>query len=91
MQTTLTEIAKENPRRVGLAIKNCTGIGNPTGAYMAISEDKGDARTARGFLMWPGDVVVLLKSEGDHPEKSWYGQSAAGTSCCVTIESMEEG
>jgi len=30
----------------------------------------------------------LREIYGDHPEKAWWGQSAAGDSCCTIIESI---
>jgi len=86
--TTPTQICEENPRRVTLLIKNCTGIGVPTGLYFRLADNKGDVTVNRGYLIEPKEIIILRKIYGDHPEKAWWGQSAAGNSCCTIIESI---
>jgi len=46
--------------------------------------DEPENLVTEGFIVAPGQIINLIRRDGDHPEYAWYAMAASGT-CCISI------
>lgn len=82
-------VALPNPRRVVLALRNCGDLDSAmTSDYVRVSDSKGSLGGDEAWILAPGEVMILMKKDGDEPEKAWYARTMTGTGRLAVLESF---
>jgi len=81
--TTVTNIVPYNEKRSTIIIRNVSG------STCYIHDSQVDV-ISKGFPLDVGDVLSLIKKDGDQPEYALYGQTSTGTADLRIIEQYGE-